>query len=211
MKYIQKQSPPSAFMNYSRRQGASFKDLSDFNMEIKQCLRESLLVEQGYICCYCGQEISTNNSVIEHLKNKHCHPNLQLDYDNLVCSCKGGQDGRTRNPQVPLYCDASKRNLDIYVFPVDNTCENKFEFDEDGNIYGLDEPSRETIKVLNLNNGKLKNQRKNAIDAYRYCGENDYDWQIELIKLSERGPDNNFTPFCFVLHSYIKNYRLKVN
>lgn len=210
MKYIKKQSPPDAFIRYKCRPGSSFQDLSNSNnRKIKQCLRDSLLVEQGFICCYCGQEISTNNSVIEHLKNKDYHPTFQLEYDNLVCSCKGGQDRKVRNPHYPLHCDAYKRNHDIYVYPVDYICESKFEFDDEGNIFGLDEESRETIKVLNLNNEKLRNQRKAAIDAYRYYGDDDIDWLNELNAITERNYDNKFLPFCFVIHSYIKNYRLK--
>ncbi|ABR47076.1 hypothetical protein Amet_0851 [Alkaliphilus metalliredigens QYMF] len=210
MKYIHKQSQPEAFLRYKRQRGASFKELSNNkNREIKNCLRESLLVEQGYICCYCGQEISSDNSVIEHLKNKDYHPNLQLEYNNLVCSCKGGQDRRARNPRYPLYCDANKGNLDISIYPIDCICESKFEFDEDGNIYGLDEAARETIKVLNLNNDKLKNQRKHAIDPYRYNDDGNTDWIDELNMIAERGFDKKFLPFCFVIHSYIKNYRLK--
>ena len=210
MKYIEKQSPPDVYKQYACRRGSSFKDLSNpNNREIKSCLRNSLLMEQGYICCYCGQEINEDNSVIEHLKNKDYHPNLQLDYSNLACSCKGGQDKRAKNPQYPLYCDANKGNLDIFIYPVDSVCESKFEFDDEGNIFGLDESSKKTIQVLNLNNEKLKNQRKNAIDAYRYLGENDIDWERELHMIAERSGDHKFLPFCFVLHSYIKYYRLK--
>lgn len=208
MKYIKKQSPPFSFERYTHKKGASFQDLSESYIEVKECLREALMVEQGYICCYCGQEISPDNSVIEHLKSRDLYPKHQLEYGNLVCSCNGGQDRKKRNSQYPLYCDANKGNLEIYISPVEYICESKFEFDDEGNIFGVDEASRDTIKVLNLNNKKLRNLRKSAIDAYRYYEDNDIDWINELNMIMQRGCGYKFLPFCFVIHSYIKTYRL---
>lgn len=208
MKYIAKQSPPENFIRYKNRPYANFEDLSKNQIEVKRNLKETLLLEQGHICCYCGQEISIDSSIIEHLKSRSNYPKLQLDYDNLVCSCMGGKDRRAKNPQYPLYCDAHKGNEDIYIYPIECLCESKFEFDEDGNIYGSDDNSRITIDILNLNNEKLRNKRKNAIDAYRYYEDSEINWSDELEYVANRVDDSKYLPFCFVLHSYIRRYRL---
>ena len=89
MQYIMKQTPPRSFIRYCKNRTASYQDLSrPSNVEIKMELRGALLNEQGHICCYCGREIDNVNSVIEHVKDKDSHPNQQLDYYNLACSCK---------------------------------------------------------------------------------------------------------------------------
>ncbi len=209
MQYIMKQTPPRSFIRYCKNRTASYQDLSrPSNVEIKMELRGALLNEQGHICCYCGREIDNVNSVIEHVKDKDSHPNQQLDYYNLACSCKGGQDRRSANPQYPLFCDAHKENFDILITPFEVCCISKFEFDEDGNIFGLDDAARETIKILNLNNDKLRNQRKYAIDEYRYLEPEDIDWDVELEMLSNRNQHGKFLPFCFVLRNYIETYKI---
>ena len=209
MQYIIKQTPPSGFRKYCRKKTASYQDLSKLsNAEVKMDLKGALLNEQGYICCYCGKEIDEENSVIEHVKDKDNYPNQQLDYHNLACSCKGGQDRRSKNPQYPLFCDANKGNFDILITPFEEFCISKFEFDEYGNIFGLDDAARETIKILNLNNEKLKNQRKYAIDEYRYIEPEDIDWDVEQEMLSSINQYGKFLPFCFVLRNYIQTYKI---
>jgi len=204
MKYIQKQTPPLEFIKYQRKKGSSFSDLSE---KIKESLRKSLLEEQGYICCYCGQRVEFENSVIEHIKCRQRYPCLQLDYTNLVCSCRGGQDKRVHNRQYPLNCDANKGNMDIHVSPLDEECFKRLDFDDAGNIYGLDKEAKDTIEVLNLNNCKLKNIRNSAIEAYRWC-DDQTDWRDELARIKEPYSDGQYEPFCFVIQKFIENYRL---
>ena len=56
----------------------------------KKKLREALLEDQGYICCYCGKRIKDDdNTRIEHLKPKSNHKHLTFDYANLLASCQG--------------------------------------------------------------------------------------------------------------------------
>lgn len=208
MQYIDKSKAPLKFIRYLRRRGASFKDLSDDHNDVKQALRKALVTEQGYICCYCGKEITLNTSIIEHIKDRDHYPQLQLEYANMVCSCNGGRDKRTRNPQYPLSCDASKGNKEIFVSPVEESCHCRFLFHEDGFVSGCNEKAKKTIDVLNLNNVKLKNQRKSAIDAYRYLQDEDVDWREELQYLSEVNADSKFLPFCFVLKNYILDYKV---
>lgn len=209
MQFIEKQSPPDEFVKYKRKDGASYRDLSQNSIEVKTCLRTSLLEEQGYICCYCGINIRADESIIEHVKDQDHHPQLQLEYNNLACSCKGGQDKRNNNPLYPLFCDANKNNQEIFVSPLELNCNDRFVFDDAGNIFGLDEGAEKTISILNLDNVKLKNQRKNAIDAYRYLEDEDTNWSEELLLTESRSTDNSFLPFCFVTSNYIKKYRMQ--
>ena len=63
------------------------------------------------------------NSVIEHLKDKDHHKEIELDFNNLLISCRGGQDDRAvvenkrERKKIPIYCDASKGNKEIFITP----------------------------------------------------------------------------------------------
>lgn len=50
-------------------------------------LLDALIEEQGYICCYCGMEISDETSLVEHLTPQSSDPHLSLEYTNLLASC----------------------------------------------------------------------------------------------------------------------------
>lgn len=57
----------------------------------KSQLKSSLVEEQGYICCYCGQRIfKDSNTRIEHCSPKSDNKALTYEYNNLLASCQGG-------------------------------------------------------------------------------------------------------------------------
>jgi len=57
----------------------------------KDELRESLVNDQGHICCYCGQRIENDHRTIrEHLNPKNIYKTRTYDYINLLASCSGG-------------------------------------------------------------------------------------------------------------------------
>ncbi len=56
----------------------------------KKDLKDALMNEQGYICCYCNIRISRENSHIEHFSPKNQEtgfPDDALNYQNLLASC----------------------------------------------------------------------------------------------------------------------------
>jgi len=56
-------------------------------------IKEALLENQGYICCYCGSKIlNDHNTRIEHVnpKSKEEYKQQTFDYGNLLASCQGG-------------------------------------------------------------------------------------------------------------------------
>lgn len=55
----------------------------------KSLLKERFLIEQGYLCGYCGARINLENSHIEHIKPKSLYKENTYDYDNLILSCYG--------------------------------------------------------------------------------------------------------------------------
>lgn len=210
MKYIEKQSPPKSFVRYKNGRGATFKDLSENHIDIKNELRASLVEEQGYICCYCGCRVDATDAIIEHLKPKdgNKYPQLQLEYTNLLASCDGGQDARHNERMYPSCCDNHKANSEINVHPLMPECESRFQFDEDGDIVcSLDDlDAIETIKVLNLNSSVLKHRRKAVVAGFQYLPK-EWDWENEINKLNEKDA-GKYVEFCFVIKSYICNFKL---
>lgn len=207
MKYIQKNDPPESLEKYKQTEGASFKDLDKNHTSIKREIKNSLIAEQGGICCYCGTWIDRTNSMIEHFKPKDedLFPELQLEYTNLLASCLGGQTERQKNRKFPLCCDANKKNRVIKVSPTDSKCESYFKYDDDGNIYGTTPEACNAITILNLNNEVQKNRRRAAIEAYINLPK-DTDWQKEIRFLSSRNRNGLFEPYCFAVVYYIKNF-----
>lgn len=85
--------------------GSSYENEEGIKIYPKKELQKSLLIEQGYICCYCGQRISEESDsdkseeddnkidrvVIEHFLPKSKNRDKVFDYSNLLASCQGGK------------------------------------------------------------------------------------------------------------------------
>lgn len=211
MKYIKKGESPQSLEEYKKTEGASYKDLNKNHTWIKREIKNSLITEQGGICCYCGTRIEQTDSVIEHFKPKarDLFPELQLEYSNLLASCFGGQIDKRTNRRFPLCCDASKKYRVIEVSPTDPDCESCFKYDDEGNIYGTTPEARHAIQILNLNNEVQKNRRRAAIQAYSNLPE-ETDWQDEIRFLSARDRNGLYQPYCFAAIYYIKNFLMPI-
>ena len=209
MKYIKKASPPAELISYRNSPGASYDDLVANHHDIYEITRLSLAEEQGYICCYCGQRITGfEGTQIEHVfpKGTAAYGLMQLDYEtNLIACCDGGKYERRIDPSIPvddLHCDTKKSNNPIPVTPLNPLCEEKFLYNDDGDILGVGADAEATIDILNLKSPILKNIRKAAIDTYTMFP--DIDWKAEYERLNTKNSSNQYPKFCFVLQSYIE-------
>lgn len=217
MKFIHKSTSPAELEKYKQTEGARFDDMDSTT---KQAVRASLVKEQGYLCCYCGMRIENNyHSTIDHIKPQGVkeYEDLQLDYNNLICSCDGDEQNRSNKTKAekkkfPSHCNNIKGHQIIKISPLDIDCESKFEFDEEGNIDGIDQDAKATIKVLGLDCSTLNTDRKAAIQPYI----NEYQGKVVsrniletlITKLEQKNDDGRFFPFCFVSIYYIKNFLL---
>ena len=75
-------------------------------------------------------------------------------------------------------------------------CEEKFVYDDNGDVWGLGLDAEVTIEILNLTSSLLKNKRKAAIKAYSYLPS--IDWREEYEKLNQKDSSGCYTEFCFV-------------
>lgn len=197
MKYIEKNSSPQAFEDWKvfrkpthwsqldgTRMSASNRNASSIYYS-KEELREVLLNEQGYTCCYCENEISNNPLIakVDHIEPKIGNQNQHLifDYYNLGLSCNGGE--RDEQPRK-IHCDAAKQDNLLSITPYEQRCEEEIRFTVNGLIYSDTSDGTSTIETLNLGIDKLNNLRQVAIRSVVFDStKNDYVTITEASKL----------------------------
>lgn len=219
MKYIEKKAEPPELIEYKKTPGVCYEDMAS-RPEVRDPVKQSIVEEQYYICCYCGQRIFNNrNTNIEHLKSRKLYPHLDLSYENMLASCDGGSAKRSErdllgqriNKKFPEFCDAHKKEFDIPVHPLQQDCSEHFIFDIDGQIiYDEDDQmAEETVRRLNLDNAVLNNLRRDAIAKYADETHSKAEWDriaAEIMVPDELGQQK---PFCFAIYSYIQNFKLQ--
>ena len=147
---------------------------SNLGIEIKRELKKHMLKEeQNYYCPYCERKIITKyeteniddilkkKSHIEHIIPKSIKPQLFQEYNNFLVSCT---DKET--------CGMAKENSysNNFINPVLEDPQKYFEYDiKTGEIrarkisFEDKLKAEETIKILNLNQPRLKNARYTLI------------------------------------------------
>ena len=174
MKHITKGHEPHSLSQHRKQPNSNYD-----NYAAKGDLRDALLAEQGGICCYCMQRITAENMKIEHWACRHNHPEKQLDYQNLLAACDGGE-GAAKHLQ---HCDTHKGHDDIKIHPADpdHNCETFIKYQADGVMYSDDaQINGDLDKVLNLNLQRMCENRKAV-------------WDGALASLRKRRPDGDWT------------------
>jgi len=179
-------------------------------------LREFLLEEQGYICCYCMQRISAERMKIEHWKPQSQYTKLQLDYRNLLAACEGNEG----NPRQLQHCDTRKGDKEIIINPADSqkNCEQYLKYSSNGRIYS-DDPiiDNDLNNILNLNTQTLINNRKKALNTViqeltRIKGKKAV-WPIQAVYQKIQAYETKekckkYKPYCqMIVHFLNKRFR----
>lgn len=140
MRYIDKKEEPPELKEwkkecadelsilYKEGTGKDVWRLMDIHRKIydKKRLKEYLLREQGFICCYCGKRLSIEkieHTSIEHLNIKSEDKSKTYDYFNLLASCLGGsrielhkvEAGETLNIIADKYEVSVEHLQDAYI------------------------------------------------------------------------------------------------
>ncbi|QHG14746.1 retron system putative HNH endonuclease [Nostoc sp. ATCC 53789] len=168
MKYIKKSEEPESFTNWKNLANEDWQPTwGDFSKPQKTDVHNSLLQEQGFICCYCGRRINTDDSHFEHLKPRTTYPQLALEYTNILASC---QKDTVR--KEPLHCGKIKDKWyddNLMISPLDVNCAEFFRYTDDGQILATNHSEKQlaaetTIDKLALNIDKLKNLRAKSVE-----------------------------------------------
>ncbi len=196
MKRIVKGSEPADFSQWKANDHMAHRPRwKRVPTPIKQKVHESLMQEQGFLCCYCEASVTANNSHVEHFRPRKKCLTLQLDYNNLLCSCQ-----RELSKREPRHCGYGKWNWfdeDRIISPLASDCEDRFRFTANGDIFPRredDASAQVTIKKLALDISKLRALRAAAVDEL--CNLS----PANIRRLLTRGTDGKFCPF----HTTIK-------
>lgn len=213
MKHIIKTKEPKSLLEHR------LKTFSDYdNYDKKEELRTSLLTEQGYICCYCMQRISDYQMKIEHWKSQDGHPELQLDYNNLLGACQGGQ-GFPSNLQ---HCDTKKGSTEITINPLDSNknCEDLIRYRGNGEIYSLEiDINHDLNEILNLNTQTLVNNRKDVLElAIKQLIKEQPkgNWTVAMLSQqitfwSDKQKNGKYKPYCQIVIYHLKKKLLNLH
>ena len=172
MRKIDKKQPPASFVTYVKSSNVldpTYKPtFEDLDATVRKDLQNCLLNEQGGICGYCQQKItSLSRMKIEH----HCEQSIcngengstdkTLDYTNLMGVCMG------IGGKKELHCDTKKsqfnntNGLPIKISPWNKAHMGSVSYASTGNINSSNSVFQKEIdNILSLNTKYLKDLRE---------------------------------------------------
>lgn len=216
MRAIKKGLEPKSLTKHRASGNANYVPDYD-NYKHVDDLRESLVAEQGAICCYCLQRIRPNEGDMK-VEHWHCQTEFiseQLDYKNLLGACIGGE-GR---PKASQHCDTRKGNSALSRNPANpsHRIESYISFLGNGVIESQDATlNRELNDVLNLNLDWQVKNRKAVVDGFikglsKYQG--DFTREILSRWIAQWNGDNggDQEPYCHVVVFWLKKKLARVD
>jgi len=196
MKYIAKGTEPQELTDFKADATPDWTpSYSGLTRVAKSAIKESLMKEQGYICCYCERRLEVNDSHIEHFKPQNDSTVDPLDFANMLCSCQKnltkGTDRHCGNLKGGWFDRA------LLVSPMYSSCESKFGFNGDGTIYPIanDPSAKMTIEKLGLDINKLNNLRKLAIDPFLDDTLNEQEFKLFVEGYLQLDSEGKYNPF----------------
>jgi uncharacterized protein (TIGR02646 family) len=217
MKQIVKTTEPNSLLQHRASQFANFDNIP---LATKEELRQSLLSEQGHICCYCMKRIPEHTSPymkVEHYKcqSKPENSHLILDYKNLLGACTGNEN----KPTNLRTCDTKKGNAELTISPTATlpSCETLFKYNSEGEISSTTDNAdlnRQLNEVLNLNMQTLKDGRREIYlevqERVRLESKRTKKDKASFVKFLEQErvkwlelTDNKHRPYCSVAVYYL--------
>jgi uncharacterized protein (TIGR02646 family) len=164
MRAIQKQREPNELTEYRLAPNASYDDCP------KDEIREQLLGEQGHLCAYCMQRISSDFDEngehlmkIEHWQSQSEHDDAQLDYRNMIGVCLGNKGQPPKNQT----CDNKRGNHELKYNPANpaHRIESHIQYLGNGRIKSKDDAfDTQLNNVLNLNYHRLIKNRMAVVE-----------------------------------------------
>ena len=195
MKHIVKNAEPTTFVEWKEewRSNGIEPGWAEFDGKpMKQTVKAALIEEQGNLCCFCECRTEMHSGHIAHLLDRQNHPDLVLEYGNLLYSCPENPSG------IPQTCGQSQGNDILPISPLNDDCETHFAYSQNGNILGKNDGANETIRILNLNGSKqLCESRRRVYEEAHGNKEllSPAEFDLWISAELKRQPDGMFRPF----------------
>jgi uncharacterized protein (TIGR02646 family) len=215
MKHIKKKQPPRDLIawTHAKAKDAEGQKMNwgydDMPATIRQQTKDSLIREQGGLCCYSGRRIRSETSHIEHLKPQdECVNHEDTDYRNLLAAYPSA-DAKVELP----YGAHKKKNWYVplmFIHPLRSDCEKRYIYRDDGRILPAranDKSAIETIVHLGLDNPELKRLRSNAIHVALFEDELSKGEVRRLQKAMDNlNAKGEYPEYCFVIKQACERY-----
>ncbi|MDR5837629.1 retron system putative HNH endonuclease [Caballeronia sp. LZ034LL] len=212
MKNVVKGAAPDAFEKWKTEGDEGWEpSYAQLQNPEKQALHKALLAEQGWVCCYCGREVTLDDSHIEHFRPQDQFEALQLSFENLHASCL-----KNIGAGLPRHCGHAKGNRfdeRRIIDPQDVTCEKRFVYTALGAIAAADasdEPASYMNELLSLDIPFLRAARAevlgNALDAEFLSTASDEDLSQLRDAFSRPDDDGRLPSFGHVIARYAGQY-----
>lgn len=173
MEYINKRiNEPRKLVKFRRKYKLDEKiklckevDFNHLDQTTSQHLRNILLEDQGYICCYCQKRIPEKKlpkSKIEHFLCQENNKSKVFDFRNLFIACNG-QIGQIET------CDTIKKSKVLNAINLlDTDIFSKIKYTKKGFIYSNVDLIDKDIKMLNLNDQNLMKNRQSVCESIEF-------------------------------------------
>ena len=205
MKQIVKSNEPQEVIDWKALANVNwqpnFDELSGLE---KRAMRQELLEEQGYICCYCNKDISDDDFHIEHFRPQETFERLELEYSNLHASCIKNQPKGS-----PSHCGDAKSNWfddKLTLSPLDDH-EISFRYLDDGIVEAGVPDASEMIIKLNLNEETLRAKREAEIIGMlddKFIDTATNDQLLNLFAKISRKNNGKYQEFTIAIQQQIK-------
>ena len=169
MKRVIKGNEPPALTAWKADNHDSPQNLDYGNLpgNVLEKIKEQMLKEQGYLCGYTMRRLNAVTEChLEHIEPQNASPR-DLDYANML-ACFPSDGGDTKPGYGAPIKGGVAVNSGNFVSPIHPQVEKHFHYTWKGEIAArnpLDVAAANTIKLLKLDDEKLADMRKVAIEA----------------------------------------------
>lgn len=167
-------------------------------VEYKQ-LKQQMVEEQGFVCCYCNCRISIIRETSEHILPIKSHKQLLAEYKNILVSCNHSRTQRQSDNTYPIHCDASKDNQILPFSPLDDKSDYVFEYNiTDGSITSIDIDGIAVIRILQLDCSKLRDNRLAALSILYDSSNNllpEEDLELIFKEIDKKDSSGMYHPY----------------
>lgn len=211
MKHIVKQQEPIEFSEWKAMASENWQPTyDDLRGVVKQSVKQALMTEQGYICCYCERRVTDEDSHIEHFRPQNNPQADPLDYANLLCSCQNRIEKGD-----PRHCGNLKNGWfdeQLLISPLSVDCAEQFAYTGDGKIRAAnpaDNSARVTIECLGLGIPKINALREKAIEPFLDGGLSELEMKQFVSVYLQKDAQGMFGEFWTTIRYLFRSYAIQ--
>ncbi|TWB42584.1 retron system putative HNH endonuclease [Nitrospirillum pindoramense] len=227
MKYSFKGQTPDEMQDWLELANSDWSPTwNNFGGDPKKKTIEALLVEQGYVCAYCGRSIEASKCHIDHFWPRKffdgtsdgdgvTRADLTLSYQNFFASCGPQKEKQGDKARLPSTCGDAKKawfNEGNDIIPSSSVCESRFKYGFDGKIFpsnANDQLAKSIIEEFRLFDESLEYERgvitKYLEESIANGDIADIDMEIQIWKQKN---GDKLKGFCQVAVRYLEDYQI---